>query len=83
MVSLYPLDQKWFWQLFFILLLAVLVPLVVFYMIMIVAPYAIIIFLLLAVFAWVIVRSYRRWVSCEKEKNETDNHSEAESEFSE
>ncbi|MEM3828142.1 MAG: hypothetical protein QXP36_02865 [Conexivisphaerales archaeon] len=79
---LYPLNQKWFWQLFLILLIAVLAPLVIFYIIMVVAPYAIVIMLLVAVFVWVIFRSYRRWVSLEKEKNEGEAHSEGVSDVS-
>ncbi|MEM0006917.1 MAG: hypothetical protein QXR89_01440 [Candidatus Bathyarchaeia archaeon] len=49
---------------------------------MVVAPYAIVIMLLVAVFVWVIFRSYRRWVSLEKEKNEGEAHSEGVSDVS-
>lgn len=69
-LRLYPLDQKWFWQLFFILLVAVLAPLLIFYVVMVVAPYAVVVFLVAVVFVWVIVRSYRRWVSSEKKRDE-------------
>jgi small-conductance mechanosensitive channel len=65
---LYPLNQKWFWQLFFALLLAVFVPLILFYVVLAYAPYAIVVVLLAAIFLWVIVRSYRRW--CIEKKRE-------------
>jgi|GEM_PF-6058529 len=72
-LRLYPLDQKWFWQLFFILLVAVLAPLLIFYVVMVVAPYAVVVFLVAVVFVWVIVRSYRRWVSSEKKRDESES----------
>jgi uncharacterized membrane protein YjgN (DUF898 family) len=63
---LYPLNQKWFWQVFAVLLLAVFVPLILFYLVLVLSPSLIIVVLLVAVFIWVIVRSYRRWTTLEK-----------------
>ncbi|MEM3875051.1 MAG: hypothetical protein QXU45_07970 [Candidatus Bathyarchaeia archaeon] len=77
---MYPLDQKWFWQLFFILLVAILAPLIVFYIVMVFAPYAIVVVLVAAVFVWVIFRSYMRWISTEKEKSQNGAGSGGESE---
>jgi len=71
-VCLYPLNQKWFWQLFLTLLFAMLVPLIIFYVVIMVSPSSIIIVLIVAVLVWVIVRSYRRWVESENAKKDVE-----------
>ncbi|MEM3827918.1 MAG: hypothetical protein QXP36_01700 [Conexivisphaerales archaeon] len=71
-VGLYPLDQKWFWQVFLILLVAILVPLMIFYVVMVIAPYAIVLVLIATIFVWVIFRSYRRWISSEKKPDDEE-----------
>jgi len=62
-MPLYPLNQKRFWQLFFVLLLAIFIPLVIFYVVLALSPSSIIIVLIAAIFVWVIFRGYRSWVS--------------------
>lgn len=77
-ISLYPLNQKWFWQLFFVLLLAILVPFVIFYIVLALSPSSIILVLIVAVFIWVIFRGYRSWVDSGESERSVESQANAE-----
>ncbi|MEM3549636.1 MAG: hypothetical protein QXV01_00885 [Candidatus Bathyarchaeia archaeon] len=62
MIDLWPLKQKWFWQLFLLLLLAILLPFIIFYALLLISPSSIVLAFVLAIFIWVIVRSYKRYI---------------------
>ena len=59
----WPLKQKWFWMLFFALLAGVLGSFVIVELIFALSPGSIIIALIVVLALWVILRSYRKWVS--------------------
>ncbi len=57
----WPLRQRWFWLLFFMLLLVLIVPFLVIGLLANSSPSTIFVLLIVLVAVWVINRSYRDW----------------------
>jgi len=59
---LWPLNQRWFWKLFFLFLALFILPFIVVGSLLYFAPDYIFLFLILALIALIVYRSYKAWV---------------------
>lgn len=71
----WPLKQRWFWVLFFVLLTVILLPFLIVQAVLSLNPSSLFLVLIIMIGIWIIVRSYRGWVK-RKEKLSEDGASE-------
>jgi positive regulator of sigma E activity len=64
----WPLKQKWFWMLFFKLLVILIGAFVVAFVIFTLSPTSLFLTVIAVLILWVVVRSYRKWVADRSEE---------------
>jgi type VI protein secretion system component VasK len=66
----WPLRQRWFWMLFFLLLLVLIVPFLVIGLLVNFSPSTLFVILVVLVVVWLVNRSYRGWKRKQDEQRE-------------
>ena len=57
----WPLRQRWFWTIFFMLLLALILPVLIVGLIFNFSSSALFVVLIVLIVIWIVIRSYRDW----------------------
>jgi len=57
----WPLRQRWFWTIFFMLLLVLILPVLIVGLIFNFSSSALFVVLIVLIVVWIVVRSYRDW----------------------
>ena len=66
----WPLNQRWFWMLFILLLSMMILPLLLIGVILNLSPSSLFLTLIVAVALWFVFRSYKDWVAREDKERE-------------
>ena len=65
----WPLRQRWFWAIFFMLLLALILPVLIVGLIFNFSSSALFVILIALIVIWIVIRSYRDWRFKEKARH--------------